>query len=53
MRKRIESDSLVAGSIVMVTILGVGFVIALSIAYGALIAKLLKDRSQANLDFGA
>ena len=45
--KRIESDCLVAGSMVMVTVLGVGFVVALSIAFGALIAKLLKDRNHA------
>ena len=45
--KRIESDCLVAGSMVMVTLLCVGFVIALSIAYGAYIAKLLKDRNNA------
>ena len=45
--KRIESDCLVAGSMVMVTLLCVGFVIALSIAYGAFIAKLLKDRNHA------
>ena len=45
--KRIESDCLVAGSMVMMTLLGMAFVIALSIAFGALIAKLLQDRKQA------
>jgi eukaryotic-like serine/threonine-protein kinase len=42
--KRIESDCLVTGSLVMVSLLGVGFLVALSIAIGAFIAKLLKDR---------
>ncbi|MDX1926984.1 MAG: serine/threonine-protein kinase [Pirellulaceae bacterium] len=45
--KRIESDCLVTGSLVMVTLLGVGFLIALSIAMGAFIAKLLNDRQHA------
>lgn len=47
MDKRIESDCLVAGSMVMVTLLGVGFLVALSIAFGAFLAKLLKDRNHA------
>ena len=44
LRQRIESDCLVAGSMVMLTLLGAGFGVALSIAYGAIIAKLFKDR---------
>ncbi len=44
LRKRIESDCVVAGSTIMITLLIAGFGVALSIACGALIAKVLKDR---------
>ena len=47
LENRIASDSIVSGSIVMLSMLGFGSLVAISIAGGSLIAKLLRDRNQA------